>query len=102
MSSSATERMPRHPPLADQPNELWQSDLTRITLADGTDSEVIGWIDDHSRYMLHLIAHLRVTGRVVTDTFNETATQHGYPTATLGITQKNGKPFKPTTQRKKG
>ena len=118
---------------ADRPNELWQSDFTHITLADGTDSEVIGWIDDHSRYMLHLSAHRRVTGQVVTDTFSETAAQHGYPTATLtdngmvyttrlarggrgrgdgagngfetllatlGITQKNGKPFKPTTQGK--
>ncbi|MEV4667310.1 integrase core domain-containing protein [Microbacterium sp. LWO12-1.2] len=118
---------------ADRPNELWQSDFTHITLADGTDSEVIGWIDDHSRYVLHLSAHRRVTGRTVTDTFSETAAQHGYPTATLtdngmvyttrlarggrgrgdgagngfetllatlGITQKNGKPFKPTTQGK--
>lgn len=83
--------------------------------------------------MLHLTAHRRVTGRVVTDTFTATAREHGYPAATLtdngmvyttrlarggrgrgdgsgngfetlladlGITQKNGKPFKPTTQGK--
>jgi transposase InsO family protein len=118
---------------ADRPNELWQSDFTHVTLTDGTDSEVIGWIDDHSRYMLHLTAHRRVTGRTVTDTFTETAAQHGYPAATLtdngmvyttrlagggrgrgdgggngfetllaslGIIQKNGKPYKPTTQGK--
>lgn len=118
---------------ADRPNELWQSDFTHVALTDGTDTEVIGWLDDHSRTMLHLTAHRRVTGRVVTDTFTATAHEHGYPTATLtdngmvyttrlarggrgrgdgtgngfetlladlGITQKNGKPFKPTTQGK--
>ena len=118
---------------ADQPNELWQSDFTHITLTTGDDIEVIGWLDDHSRYLLHLTAHRRVTGRVVTDTFQAAATEHGYPAATLtdngmvyttrlarggrgrgdgtgngfetlladlGITQKNGKPFKPTTQGK--
>lgn len=118
---------------ADRPNELWQSDFTHVLLADGTDVEVIGWLDDHSRYLLHLSAHHRVTGRTVTDTFTTTAQEHGYPTATLtdngmvyttrlarggrgrgdgagnafetlladlGITQKNGRPFKPTTQGK--
>jgi transposase InsO family protein len=118
---------------ADRPNELWQSDFTHVGLMDGTDVEVIGWLDDHSRYLLHLSAHRRVTGRTVTDTFTYAASEHGYPTATLtdngmvyttrlarggrgrgdgvgnafetlladlGITQKNGKPFKPTTQGK--
>lgn len=118
---------------ADRPNELWQSDFTHVTLLGGTDVEVIGWLDDHSRYLLHLSAHHRVTGRVVTDTFTHAAETHGYPAATLtdngmvyttrlarggrgrgdgagnqfetlladlGITQKNGKPFKPTTQGK--
>lgn len=116
---------------ADRPNELWQSDFTHVQLTTGHDLEVIGWLDDHSRYLLHLSAHPRVTGRVVTDTFTTTAAEHGYPAATLtdngmvyttryagnatgtgagnafetllalhGITQKNGKPFKPTTQGK--
>lgn len=118
---------------ADRPNELWQSDFTHVTLTDGTDSEVIGWLDDHSRTMLHLTAHRRVTGKIVTETFTAATQQHGYPAATLtdngmvyttrlagggrgrgdgagngfetllanlGITQKNGKPFKPTTQGK--
>lgn len=100
-------------------------------LTTGLDSEVIGWIDDHSRYLLHLRVHPRVTGRIVIDTFTSAATEHGYPTATLtdngmvyttryarnargiapgngfetllalqGILQKNGRPFKPTTQGK--
>ena len=116
---------------ADQPNELWQSDFTHVTLTTGTDTEVIGWIDDHSRYLLHLSAHPRITGRIVIDTFTTAAHTYGYPAATLtdngmvyttryardargiapgngfetllalhGITQKNGRPFKPTTQGK--
>jgi transposase InsO family protein len=118
---------------ADRPNELWQSDFTHVFLTDGFEVEVIGWLDDHSRYLLHLSAHRRITGRTVTDTFTTTAQEHGYPAATLtdngmvyttrlarggrgrgdgagnafetlladlGITQKNGRPFKPTTQGK--
>ena len=34
---------------ADLPNETWQSDFTHIWLADGTDTETISWLDDHSR-----------------------------------------------------
>ncbi|GAA2564877.1 hypothetical protein GCM10010435_41720 [Winogradskya consettensis] len=39
---------------ADQPNETWQSDFThyRLTTPDGTpgpDTEIITWLDDHSR-----------------------------------------------------
>lgn len=118
---------------ADRPNELWQSDFTHVSLAGGAEYEVIGWLDDHSRYLLHLSAHRRITGGTVTDTFTSTADQHGYPAATLtdngmvyttrlagggrgrpegtgnafetllsdlGITQKNGRPYKPTTQGK--
>lgn len=68
---------------ADRPNELWQSDFTHITLTTGTDAEVIGWLDDHSRYLLHLTAHRRVTSRTVTDSFTAAAKDHGYPAATL-------------------
>ncbi len=68
---------------ADLPNETWQSDFTHCRLADGTDREVIVWLDDHSRYALHLSAHTRVTGNIVVDTFNETAGQHGYPASVL-------------------
>ena len=48
------------------PNETWQSDFThyRLTNPDGTpgtDVEVITWLDDHSRYALHVSAHHRIT-----------------------------------------
>jgi transposase InsO family protein len=72
---------------ADQPNETWQSDFTHYRLADGTpgglDVEVITWLDDHSRYALHISAHAKITGPIVLATFRDTATLHGYPASTL-------------------
>jgi len=72
---------------ANQPNETWQSDFTHYRLTDGSpngrDVEIITWLDDHSRYALHVTAHPRVTGRIVVETFRETATQHGYPASVL-------------------
>jgi transposase len=34
---------------ADMPNERWQSDFTRYPRASGTDTEILNWLDDHSR-----------------------------------------------------
>ena len=116
---------------AERPNQTWQSDFTHWALTDGTDTEIIGWLDDHSRFLLHLSVHRRITGKTVTDTFTAAAGAHGFPTSTLtdngnvyttkyaggargrgsanafetllaleGITQKNGRPYKPTTQGK--
>lgn len=116
---------------AERPNQTWQSDFTHWALTGGRDTEIIGWLDDHSRFLLHLSAHHRVSGKTVTDTFTAAARVHGFPASTLtdngnvyttkyaggargrvsanafetllaleGITQKNGRPYKPTTQGK--
>ena len=113
---------------AAQPNETWQSDFTHWHLADGTDVEVIDFLDDHSRALLHLTAHPRVTGPTVVEAFLNTAQEYGFPASTLtdngmvyttrlsggkggrnafetliadlGITQKNGSPGHPQTQGK--
>jgi transposase InsO family protein len=110
---------------AEQPNETWQADFTHYPLADGTDTEILTWLDDHSRYALSVTAHRRVTGPIVLRTFRETLTQHGIPASTptdngmvfttrlsggkggrnafeaelhrLGIVQKNSRPNHPTT-----
>ena len=110
------------------PNGCWQSDMTHWHLADTTGVEIITWLDDHSRYVLHLSAHRVVTARVVTDTFLATGRKHGLPASTLtdngmifttrfaagkggpnhfehiiaslGIEQKNGHPGHPQTQGK--
>ena len=73
---------------AEQPNETWQSDFThyRLTGPDGTvgvDVEILTWLDDHSRYALHISVHVRVTGPIVLAAFRETAAQHGYPASVL-------------------
>ncbi|UJH71125.1 IS481 family transposase [Ornithinimicrobium sp. INDO-MA30-4] len=113
---------------AEQPNETWQSDFTHYMLPNSKDIKIITWLDDHSRYALHISAHHRITATTVVTTFTKAAGQHGYPASTLtdngmvytarfaggrggkstfeielrtrGITQKNGKPNHPTTQGK--
>src|SRR5712692_4961298 len=54
---------------AGQPNECWQSDFTHYPLADGTDTEILAWLDDHSRLALSLTCHHRVTGPIVLAAF---------------------------------
>jgi transposase InsO family protein len=113
---------------AGQPNECWQSDFTHYPLADRTGTEVLTWLDDHSRLALSVTAHRRVTGPIVLAAFRATVTAYGAPASTLtdngmvfttrfsggkggrngletelrrlGIIQKNGKPNHPQTQGK--
>jgi len=113
---------------ADQPNECWQSDFTHYPLAGGTGTEILSWLDDHSRYALSVTAWHRVTGPIVLATFRAAVKRHGAPAATLtdngmvfttrlsggkggrnslehalrrlGVKQKNGKPNHPQTQGK--
>jgi transposase InsO family protein len=113
---------------AEMPNECWQSDFTHYPLADGTDTEILTWLDDHSRYALSVTAHGRVTGPAVLQAFRAACAQHGVPASTLtdngmvfttrlsggkggrnalehelrrlGVKQKNGKPNHPQTQGK--
>lgn len=117
---------------AAMPNQAWQSDFThyRLTRPDGRpgiEVEIITWLDDHSRYALHISAHRRITTSIVVATFRDTAAQHGIPTSTLtdngmvytvrhaslshrggrngfehqlrlwGVIQKNSRPGHPTT-----
>ncbi len=106
-------------------NECWQSDFTHWRLADGSEVEIISWLDDHSRYLLGCAAFRRVAGDDVVATFSAAGDEHGWPAATLtdngavytsrftggrngfeyllaylGIRQKNGAPGHPQTQGK--
>jgi transposase InsO family protein len=65
------------------PNETWQSDFTHHRLADGTDVEILSWLDDCSRYLLHVSAHRRVTGPIVLAAFRASVQVHGVPASTL-------------------
>jgi transposase InsO family protein len=107
------------------PNDVWQSDFTHWRLADGSEVEIISWLDDHSRYLLGCAAFRRVAGDDVVATFTAAGDAHGWPAATLtdngavytsrftggrngfeyllaylGIRQKNGAPGHPQTQGK--
>jgi transposase InsO family protein len=73
---------------AAMPNQTWQSDFThyRLTRPDGrpgADTEIITWLDDCTRYALHVSAHPRVTTPIVVTTFRETLARHGIPASTL-------------------
>lgn len=107
---------------AEAPNETWQADFTHWPLADGTDVEILNFIDDHSRLALASTVHPVVTGQAVLDEFRETCSAHGLPASlltdngtvftarfvkgrngletelnTLGITKKNSRPYHPQT-----
>ena len=115
---------------AEQPNGCWQADFThyRLTRPDGrpgSDTEILSWLDDHSRFALSVTAHHRVTGPIVLATFREAVATHGIPASTLtdngmvfttrfsggkggrneleaelrrlGVIQKNSRPNHPTT-----
>src|SRR5580693_7030477 len=64
---------------AEQPNECWQSDFTQYPLAGGTGTEILTWLDDHSRYALRVTAHSRVTGPIVVAQFRAAVAVHGTP-----------------------
>ena len=66
-----------------QPNEMWQSDFIHWRLQDGTDVEILNWLDDHSRYLLSATAHQPVTGDDVVSTFLAVIDDHGAPASTL-------------------
>lgn len=107
------------------PNELWQSDFTHWHLADGSEVEIISWLDDHSRFLLGCTGVGRVSGDDVVATFTAAGEAHGFPAATLtdngavytsrftggrngfeyllawlGVRKKNGAPGHPQTQGK--
>jgi transposase InsO family protein len=110
---------------AAQPNETWQSDVTHWRLADGSDVELLSWLDDHSRLLLGATSHRPVTGDDVVAVFLSLVEEHGPPASTLtdngriytarfgggrnafeyllallGVRQKNGSPGHPQTQGK--
>lgn len=73
---------------ASAPNELWQSDFTHWHLADGSEVEILNWLDDHSRYLLGCAAFRRVGGDDVVAAFIATGDEHGWPAATLTDNQR--------------
>lgn len=68
---------------AELPNQCWQADFTHYRLADGTEVEILCWIDDCTRYAISLTAHVRVSTPAVIAAFRAACDQHGRPASTL-------------------
>ena len=68
---------------AELPNQMWQTDFTHYRLADGSDAQILSFLDDHSRYLLTAIAYRTVNGPAVRDTFRATVQAHGVPASVL-------------------
>lgn len=113
---------------ADLPNQCWQADITHWHLTDGRRVEILDFLDDHSRYLLHLHTQLAYTGTDVVTAMNTLIDRYGPPASTLtdnglvftarlaghpgarngfekllqthNIHQKNGAPAHPQTQGK--
>ena len=68
---------------AEQPNECWQSDFAHYPLAGGTGTEILTWLDDHSRLALRVTAWNRVTGPIVLAEFRAATAAYGPPASTL-------------------
>lgn len=68
---------------AEQPNQRWQADFTHWRLTGGTHTEILCWIDDHSRYAISITAHRRITTPIVLAEFTKATARHGIPASTL-------------------
>ncbi len=68
---------------ADLPNQCWQADITHWYLAEGTRVEILDFLDDHSRYLLHLHAAAAFTGPMVVTAMTDLISQFGPPASTL-------------------
>ncbi|HEY1775754.1 MAG TPA: integrase core domain-containing protein [Solirubrobacteraceae bacterium] len=104
---------------------MWQSDFIHWRLEDGTDVEILNWLDDHSRYLLSCTAHRPVTGDAIVAAFLDVVERYGplastlidngsvytsrftggrnafeYVLPLLGVRQKNGSPGHAQTQGK--
>lgn len=107
------------------PNECWQSDFTHWTLHDGSDVEILNFIDDHSRFLLGSSVHKTVKAIDVSEQFILIANKYGLPESVLSdngavytgkyrngkvvfetlleehnIVFKHGQPYHPQTQGK--
>jgi transposase InsO family protein len=65
------------------PNEMWQGDSTHWHLADGTDVEILNYLDDHSRLLVASVAFRTVKGADVVQVFYTAAQEHGFPASLL-------------------
>jgi hypothetical protein len=68
---------------ASMPNECWQSDLTHLRLACGTEVEIVNFLDDYSRVLIASRVFAVTTARAVVGVFRAAAKIWGFPAAIL-------------------
>lgn len=66
-----------------EPNQLWQTDITMWTIAKGQKVYLIGFLDDHSRYMVGWGLHAAQGSAQVLEVFREAVGQYGAPKEVL-------------------
>jgi transposase InsO family protein len=107
---------------ADLPNECWQSDMTHWHLGDGTQVEIVNFLDDHSRLCVASVAVPVTRASDVAEAFVGAISRYGVPAAlltdngciytakhrngkvvletlleSLGVTSKHSRPYHPQT-----
>lgn len=68
---------------ASLPNECWQSDVTHWRLRDGTEVEIVNFIDDHSRLAVASRVMARASAPRVLAVLREAGARWGLPAALL-------------------
>ena len=68
---------------AQLPNECWQSDITHWRLADGTETDIVNFLDDHSRLAVASRVLAVATAPKVLETFRQAGERWGLPAALL-------------------
>ena len=68
---------------AELPNEMWQADITHWRLKDGSDAEILNFLDDHSRLVVASDAYPTVKAADVVKTFYKAADYQGFPASLL-------------------
>ncbi len=74
-----------------KPNHLWQSDITLFTITGGLKVYLIGFLDDHSRYMAGWGLYAGQSGKLVLEVLRRANATYGRP---LEILTDNGRQYK--------
>jgi transposase InsO family protein len=74
-----------------RPNQLWQSDITAFTITKGLRVYLIGFMDDHSRYMVGWGLYAGQSGGLVLEVFRNAIATYGRPEEVL---TDNGRQYK--------
>lgn len=107
---------------AELPNQMWQADITHWKLEDGTEVDILNFVDDHSRLFLASDAYQTTKAADVVRSFYKACSYHRYPASLLtdngavftakprggkvlleqelerlGIVSKNSRPYHPQT-----